>query len=121
MLNRFKDKNPSPLNNLDFLLNHTYHEIIDTANRIEELQKYLKDVSTRLSSSIEIILHMLKLRFKMSEEEYQILRMHFPPQIDNESEHGWEEIANVGLTSLLKTCLSKGGAGGSAAAANNPS
>lgn len=24
ILNRFKDKNPSPLNNLDFLLNHTY-------------------------------------------------------------------------------------------------
>lgn len=24
LLNRFKDKNPSPLNNLDFLLNHTY-------------------------------------------------------------------------------------------------
>ena len=24
VLNRFKDKNPSPLNNLDILLNHTY-------------------------------------------------------------------------------------------------
>jgi len=24
LLNRFKDKNPSPLNNLDFLLTHTY-------------------------------------------------------------------------------------------------
>lgn len=31
LLNRFKDKNPSPLNNLDFLLNHTYNQIIDMA------------------------------------------------------------------------------------------
>lgn len=25
LLNRFKDKNPSPLNNLDYLLSHTYN------------------------------------------------------------------------------------------------
>ena len=29
LLNRFKDKNPSPLNNLDFLLSHTYNQIIE--------------------------------------------------------------------------------------------
>jgi Bardet-Biedl syndrome 9 protein len=29
LLNRFKDKNPSPLNNLDFLLNHTYVQILE--------------------------------------------------------------------------------------------
>lgn len=41
MLNRFKDKNPSPLNNLDFLLNHTYGQIIDNANIVEELRSQL--------------------------------------------------------------------------------
>ena len=36
LLNRFKDKNPSPLNNLDFLLNHTYMQIVEAATHIEE-------------------------------------------------------------------------------------
>ena len=36
LLNRFKDKNPSPLNNLDFLLNHTYDQIIEMAMKVEQ-------------------------------------------------------------------------------------
>ena len=36
LLNRFKDKNPSPLNNLDFLLNHTYDSIMELALKIEQ-------------------------------------------------------------------------------------
>lgn len=35
MLNRFKDKSPSPLNNLDHLLTHTYSVIIATAANVE--------------------------------------------------------------------------------------
>jgi len=36
LLNRFKDKNPNPLNNLDYLLNHTYMQIVESATQIEE-------------------------------------------------------------------------------------
>ena len=32
LLNRFKDKNPSALNNLDFLLQHTYQQVLEVAN-----------------------------------------------------------------------------------------
>jgi Bardet-Biedl syndrome 9 protein len=45
----------------------------------------------------------------MTEEEYDILRMHLSPYVDDQSEHGWEEITNAGMTHLLKTCLAKGG------------
>lgn len=119
MLNRFKDKNPSPLNNLDFLLNHTYNQIIEISNHIDELKKNLKIVSSKLSCAVEMILLLLKIRFKMTDEEYQVLRMHLSPNIDDENEHGWEEITNAGMTSLLKTCLSKAGQGGASAQANN--
>lgn len=34
------------------------------------------------------------------------------PIIDNESEHGWEEITNASMVNLLKTSLSKGGNSG---------
>jgi Bardet-Biedl syndrome 9 protein len=45
----------------------------------------------------------------MNSEEYDILRMHLSPSIDDDSEHGWEDVTNAAMTSLLKTCLSKGG------------
>ena len=35
--------------------------------------------------------------------------MHLSPTIDDESEHGWQEVTNAAMTSLLKTCLAKGG------------
>jgi len=58
---------------------------------------------------MEIILLLLKIRFKMTEEEYEILRTYMSPHVDDESEHGWEEVTNAGMTHLLKTCLAKGG------------
>ena len=39
LLNRFKDKNPSALNNLDFLLQHTYAQVIEISTQIESLRK----------------------------------------------------------------------------------
>jgi Bardet-Biedl syndrome 9 protein len=38
LLNRFKDKNPTPLNNLDFLLNHTYQQLLEAATTSQALQ-----------------------------------------------------------------------------------
>lgn len=48
----------------------------------------------------------------MTEEEYEILKSHLSPHIDDDSEHGWEEITNAAMTSLLKGCFSKGVSGG---------
>jgi len=45
----------------------------------------------------------------MNEEEYEILRMHLSPHVDDESEHGWEDVTNASMTNLLKTCLAKTG------------
>lgn len=38
--------------------------------------------------------------------------MHISPIIDDNNEHGWEEITNASMVNLLKTCLSKGGNSG---------
>jgi Bardet-Biedl syndrome 9 protein len=39
LLNRFKDKNPSALNNLDFLLNDTYGQIVEASTMVEGLKE----------------------------------------------------------------------------------
>jgi Bardet-Biedl syndrome 9 protein len=68
LLNRFKDKNPSPLNNLDFLLNHTYEQIINMALTIEKYNKDYRIISQKLANCIEIVLLLLRVKAKLPED-----------------------------------------------------
>ena len=43
----------------------------------------------------------------MTSEEYDILRYHLTPHIDDYSEFGWEELTYAAMTNLLRTCLAK--------------
>lgn len=52
LLNRFKDKNPSALNNLDFLLMHTYGQVIETGNQMEALKGQQAHVAVQLANAI---------------------------------------------------------------------
>jgi Bardet-Biedl syndrome 9 protein len=78
---------------------------------IQDIKSSLKLIGYRLSSAIELILLIMKLRFKQTQEEYDTLRLYLSPHIDEDNEHGWEELANASITHLLKTSLSKSGGG----------
>ena len=52
LLNRFKDKNPSALNNLDFLLQHTYAQVIEISSQIENLKKDQSLLGVALSNAV---------------------------------------------------------------------
>eukprot|EP00352_Strombidinopsis_acuminata_P000114 CAMPEP_0176338884 /NCGR_PEP_ID=MMETSP0126-20121128/308_1 /TAXON_ID=141414 ORGANISM="Strombidinopsis acuminatum, Strain SPMC142" /NCGR_SAMPLE_ID=MMETSP0126 /ASSEMBLY_ACC=CAM_ASM_000229 /LENGTH=46 /DNA_ID= /DNA_START= /DNA_END= /DNA_ORIENTATION= len=45
---------------MDFLLNHTYSQIIDAGNQIEEMTKQLEEIGRNLSATIEITLFLFK-------------------------------------------------------------
>ncbi len=114
LLNRFKDKNPSPLNNLDFLLNHTYIQIIEASTHYEQLRTSQALSADRLSASLELILKLIQIRFKISEEEFDMLRAHFScePSVIlglDDSENSWEDVTNASLSYLLKNLLGKAG------------
>ena len=103
------------MNNLDFLLNHTYMQIIEAATQTEALKDQLALSSLKLSQGIDIILSMLRVRFKIDEEEFDLLRSHFTPDastiIDlDATENSWEDVANASLGYLLKNGFGKGGA-----------
>ena len=58
---------------------------------------------------------MLRVRFKIDEEEFDLLRSHFTPDastiIDlDATENSWEDVANASLGYLLKNGFGKGGA-----------
>mmetsp|Transcript_15350 Transcript_15350/g.25946 ORF Transcript_15350/g.25946 Transcript_15350/m.25946 type:complete len:291 (+) Transcript_15350:1829-2701(+) len=108
LLNRFKDKNPSPLNNLDFLLNHTYDQIIESALQIEKLRKEKVLVAQILSNTVEVMLMLLRVKARIAQDQFEILRQYFSPNVDDESQTGWEEQTLSSLLHLQRSFLVPG-------------
>ena len=74
VLNRFKDKNPSALNNLDFLLNHTYGQIIEASSMVEGLRENIEVAGSYLANAVEICCLCLSIQIRMSKQQYRALR-----------------------------------------------
>ena len=61
----------SPLNNLDFLLTHTYGIIIETSNKVDAEREKMQIAGSHLSNVLEIaiLLTSLATNPRMSEEQ----------------------------------------------------
>jgi len=107
LLIRFKDKNPAPLNQLDFLMDETYRSIMELGTAIDNAQELLKTAALKLSCSVQLILQLIRYRFKVSPEEFAVLRNYLSPEVLDGSEVGWEEHVEASMTHLLRTALAK--------------
>ena len=109
LLNRFKDKNPSALNNLDFLLNHTYGQVIDTCNQMETLKAEQAQVAVQLSNAVMTNNMLARIQTNMEEETFDVLNSFMSPDVDDAlaTETGWEETILASTAHLLRTCLSR--------------
>ena len=109
LLNRFKDKNPSALNNLDFLLNHTYGQVIDTCNQMETLKAEQAQVAVQLSNAVMTNNMLARIQTNMEEETFDVLNSFMSPDVDDAlaTETGWEEMILASTAHLLRTCLSR--------------
>jgi len=81
LISRFKDKNPTPLNNLDFLLNQTYQDMMTIASEIQEHQKDLEQASHNLSCIVGLVQILLKYKFEISDESYELLTHHLTTEV----------------------------------------
>ncbi|XP_075068684.1 protein PTHB1 isoform X2 [Mixophyes fleayi] len=107
LLTRFKDKTPSPLQNLDTLLDGTYRQVIGIADAAEELQNNLFRAFTKLKSGTQLVILLVGLWQKLSKDQMGILEATFLPLEEDGQELGWEESVDAALSHLLRTCLSK--------------
>mmetsp|Transcript_30366 Transcript_30366/g.30009 ORF Transcript_30366/g.30009 Transcript_30366/m.30009 type:complete len:157 (+) Transcript_30366:413-883(+) len=97
LLVRFKDKNPAPLNNLDYLLHVTHSQVMARAENVEALQEQLLIASQKLSASINLALLLLRMRFNLDNQSFEVLSRHLNPYVMN-GEPGWQEVTNVAMT-----------------------
>lgn len=96
------------MNNLDIIFTRNYEEIIELANQIELFQSSLSQVFKKLSLNIEFILLLLKLRFQLTENAYNIIKQALVSEYgDQDSEMNWEEITYANIGFLIRSMNKK--------------
>ncbi|UJR27621.1 hypothetical protein I4U23_008902 [Adineta vaga] len=109
LLNKFKDKTPTLLDNLDVLLENTNQQvsILALANRYEQRRYELNRASHDLSCATKLICHLLKISVNLSNENTQLLNAILSPVISDDNEQGWEETVDAAVNYALRTVLAR--------------
>eukprot|EP00940_MAST-03C_sp_MAST-3C-sp2_P001794 g1794.t1 len=115
LLARFRERNATPLNNLELLMRGTYRQINEIAERVEEAQENLRAASLRLSATVRITLLLMCLKYDLDDANASMLKLHLSPMVEDDcacdpedgGAHGWEERTDVAITFLLRTALAK--------------
>lgn len=108
LLTKFKDKTPTPLTNLDNLLEGTYKQILQITDVINENVRGLEEDGCILSCVIQVILELVRLQTKMADQEFSLLTAAVSPIVHSSMDQGWEETTDASVTFLLKTVLGRG-------------
>lgn len=107
LLVRFKDRNASPLNQLDTLLTMTFEQTLQLTEAIDDVERALRTVSSHLSAATELILLLIRFRFDLDEDNFRVLRQHISPEVCDSTQQGWEEEVDASLLHLLRTSLAR--------------
>jgi len=108
LLTRYKEKNPTAMNNLDILFFQIYEEIIEMANEIQKLQDSRKQNGHQVSLALQLVLFLIKLRFNLTDEKFNILKNYISNDINGDSEEfNWIDITDVNILYLIKSVLLK--------------
>merc|ERR1712039_791424 len=107
LLVRFKDRNPSPLNHLDYLLSHTFENTVQPTEAIDDVERALRTVSCHLAAATELVLLLIRFRFELDDENFRVLRLHLSPELCDTVNQGWEEQVDASLIHLLRTSLAR--------------
>jgi Bardet-Biedl syndrome 9 protein len=98
LLAKFKDKTPTPLTNLDMLLKEVYHQILASADEMEEIQQALSHSRCKLGCVTRLILLMIKLMSTASEEDYSDLQAALTSTVYDGEEQVREYITLKGMS-----------------------
>ncbi|CAM9718937.1 unnamed protein product, partial [Choristocarpus tenellus] len=85
LLVRFKDRNPSPLNCLDIVMEETYLRLIELGKNVEGAQFRLWQTSNFLGCAMRFLALLMKCRFQLGKADHALLLANFHPNVtDNE-------------------------------------
>jgi len=106
LLMRYKNKNPTPLNEMDVLLEETYRNIISDTNALQKVTEHFDALSEKLWATTRLMWLLIKLKYDLDDENMNILTSFLPLGRD-EIDEGWEEQVEAAMVYALRTSLSK--------------
>ena len=109
LLSRFKDKNPTPLTNLDTLLEGTYRQLQHNMEALEQAVLEVKRSNANLSCITSLLVFLIQLSTGMVGDEVAKVQSALTPIVQDNLEQGWQETTDAALTFLLRTSLAKAG------------
>lgn len=99
LLSRFKDRNPSPLNNLDTVSEETFLRLVDLGDEVERAQRSLDVCAADLSCAARLVALLAQCRFQLSFKDHALLVAHLcPDATDTDAQVG------QGFKCRRKTC-----------------
>eukprot|EP01138_Halocafeteria_seosinensis_P014439 gb/GECG01014740.1/.p1 GENE.gb/GECG01014740.1/~~gb/GECG01014740.1/.p1 ORF type:complete len:915 (+),score=84.97 gb/GECG01014740.1/:1-2745(+) len=105
LLVRFRDRNPAPLSSLDKMLSSTHEELVQLADKAEECYSSIASSRNGLQCVIRLVALLIKLKYRMPEDDYNVLSDHLMPQVEDNNEQGWEERCDAALSYFLRNYL----------------
>ncbi|CAM9656587.1 unnamed protein product, partial [Pylaiella littoralis] len=107
VLSRFKDRNPSPLDSLDVVLEDTFQRLVELCEGVERAQGRLAVSAASLRCAVRFVAMLAQHRFQLPCKDHALLLAHLFPDVTDTQDQGWEECVDAAMTHLLRTSLAK--------------
>lgn len=108
ILNKYKEKTPPSLNNLDFMITDLHLSMNEMVKKCKEAITELKICFKDILVWTEGILIILKLKAKLSENQYTIIRdLFILDNLDLLTVNSWIEITLANMTNFFKFYFNK--------------
>ena len=107
ILTRLKDKTPSPLNNLDVLLDGTYRQLLAIGNAEEQAAFKRSTCANMLSCTTRLVQKLLEISHDLTPEECHVISQALSTDVEVNGDISWEEKTDIAIIYLLKTSLSR--------------
>jgi len=107
LLVRFKDKNPTPLSQLDVLFNDTYNSLLELGDQMQNTEDGLKDATNHLVCATQLMVFLIRFKYGLDEENFTVLNHYLSSTVTDSLDQGWEEVTDAAMTHLLRTVLAK--------------
>jgi hypothetical protein len=92
LLNKYQKKTPPKLSNIDFFLKNVYKDIVTQSELVQKANNDIKLIYKDIYIWTESIIYLTKLRARLNEEEYLLLKSIFPLDNINNNENTWEDV-----------------------------
>ncbi|XP_063927791.1 protein PTHB1 [Zophobas morio] len=106
LIAKFKVKNPTPLSNLELLLEDTFNEIIKLTTTLEDEKQQLLKTQTELSCALHVLANLIKL-MDCNNNVAGLIQSAFNPCVYDMDGQNWEDVHDASLCYLLRTVLAK--------------